>query len=124
MLNMIFLVLVAISCVVIWYLLIRPKLYAIAILYPHLNDEDAFWAALFLRIKGWRIEAFAFAGIAFLELLDVIDMLVGANVVAFLPMEWQRTAQIALLLLTVVRAFMTKRSAEEKVEEKKSENEG
>jgi hypothetical protein len=108
---------VAASCVVIYWLLIRPKLHAMEMFDPHLDRADERYARWWATLRGWRVEAWSFIAIFVLELPDLIDFIAGANVVEYLPLEYQRPAQMALLVLAFVRAFVTKRSAEKKLED-------
>lgn len=121
MLQAIFFTLVVAACVVIYWMLIRPKLHAIAALDPYFDAADERYARWFARLHGWRVEAFSFIGILLLELPDIIDLIMGANVIAFMPSEWQKSAQLALLLLALVRAFLTNRKAQEKLDVEKKE---
>lgn len=112
-----FILAVAASCVVIYWLLIRPKLHAIEALDPYFDEADARYARWWEKLRGWRVEAAAFLGIFLLELPDIIDFLTGANLVSYLPAQYQQPAQIALMLLALLRAILTKRAAEKKLDE-------
>lgn len=117
MLQALFILAVAGSCVVIYWLLIRPKLHAIAELDPYFDAADERYARWFAKLHGWRVEAFSFAGIFLLELPNLIDIVTGANLVAYVPERYQHTLQLALLVLALIRAFLTKRAAEQKLDE-------
>lgn len=116
MLQWLFILVVAAACVVIYWLLIRPKLHAIEELDPYFDAADERYARWWAAFKGWRVEAWSFVAIAALELPDVIDLITGANIVEYLPMEYQKPAQLALLVLALLRAYITKRSVERKLD--------
>jgi len=110
--NVVFVLLVIAAIIYIYVDQIRPKLHAIEKLDPYFDRADARWAALWAKINGWKIEFFSFVSIFLLELPDLIDVVTGANIVSFVPMEYQRSAQVLLLLLALIRAVMTRRKVE------------
>lgn len=105
------------AMVYIYIDLIRPKLHAIEALDPYFDRADERYARWWQVVKGWRVEATLFLGVALLELPDLIDLLTGADLVSLLPMEYQKPAQTALVILAFVRAYLTKRSAERRLDE-------
>jgi hypothetical protein len=120
-LNYAFITLVAAACVVIYWLLIRPKLHAIEELDPYFDRADERYARWWEKLRGWKVEAFAFTGIFLLELPDLIDLITGANVVSYLPLHYQQPAQLAFLVLALLRAFITKRAVEKKLDDEAGE---
>jgi hypothetical protein len=114
--NTLFIILIAAAVLYIYVDLIRPKLRAIAAFDAHFGKADERYARWGAKLKGWRIEAGLFTGVALLELPNLIDAVAGANVVSFLPEKYQHIAQIVMVALAFIRAYITNKSAQKTLE--------